>query len=92
MQADIGEGINGLHHSSSLENLIVTREKYVHIVSLVDEDGNNPLDEGYPVAYQLALDYHCDRLYDGAEMEFMDRLCCNLVVIRTVTSANETDS
>ena len=75
--ADIGTGINGLHHSSSLENLIVTREKYVHIVSLVDEDGNNPLDEGYPVAYQLALDYHCDKLYDGAEMEFMDTAIIN---------------
>lgn len=75
--ADIGEDINGLHHTSSLKNLVVTRNKYVHILKLIGDDGRNPLDYGSPVAYKLALDYHCDKLYDGAEMTFMDTVIIN---------------
>lgn len=75
--ADIGEDINGLHHTRSLKNLVVTRNKYVHIVKLQDENGDNPLNSGNPIAYELALDYHCDKLYDGAEMTFMDTVIIN---------------
>ncbi|KAL7534834.1 hypothetical protein ACHAXR_006110 [Thalassiosira sp. AJA248-18] len=75
--ADIGADINGLHHTRSLKNLILTRSKTVHIVKLQDEDGKNPLDYGNPIAYELALDYHCDKLYDGAEMTFMDTVIIN---------------
>mmetsp|Transcript_12977 Transcript_12977/g.23408 ORF Transcript_12977/g.23408 Transcript_12977/m.23408 type:complete len:605 (-) Transcript_12977:222-2036(-) len=75
--ADIGEDINGLHHTSSLKNLIITRNKYVHILKLIDEDGANPLDYGDPIAYKLTLDYHCDKLYDGADMTFMDTVIIN---------------
>ena len=75
--ADIGEDINGIHHTASLKTLVVTRDKYVHMVKLVDEEGNNPLEMGYPQAYQLALDYHCDKIYDGAEMTFMDTVVIN---------------
>lgn len=76
-QADIGEDINGLHHTPSLKNLIITRSDYVHIVKIMDEEGDNPLDYGEPVAYQLALDYHCSKLYDGKEMAFMDTVIIN---------------
>ena len=48
--ADIGEDINGIHHTASLKTLVVTRDKYVHMVKLVDEEGNNPLEMGYPQA------------------------------------------
>mmetsp|Transcript_17448 Transcript_17448/g.37702 ORF Transcript_17448/g.37702 Transcript_17448/m.37702 type:complete len:609 (+) Transcript_17448:206-2032(+) len=75
--ADIGEGINGIHHTRSLKNLIVTRSKVVHILKLEDGEGKNPLDYGEPTAYELALDYHCKKLYDGAAMTFMDTVIIN---------------
>lgn len=75
--ADIGADINGVHHTRSLKNLIVTRSKTVHILKLMDEEGNNPLDYGEPIAYELALDYHCQKLYNGAEMNFMDTVIIN---------------
>lgn len=75
--ADIGEGINALHHTSSLKNLVITRDKYVHIAKIQDDDGNNPLEDGKARAYTLALDYHCDKLYDGKEMTFMDTVVIN---------------
>jgi len=75
--ADIGADINSLHHTHSLKNLVVTRSKYVHIVKLQDEDGENPLEYGEPIAYELALDYHCKDLYDGADMTFMDTVIIN---------------
>ena len=75
--ADIGDEINGLHHTRSLKNLVVTRNEYVHIVKLQDEDGKNPLDYGNPTAYELALNYHCDKLYDGEEMVFLDTVIIN---------------
>mmetsp|Transcript_57659 Transcript_57659/g.122331 ORF Transcript_57659/g.122331 Transcript_57659/m.122331 type:complete len:607 (+) Transcript_57659:238-2058(+) len=75
--ADIGQDINGLHHTRSLKNLVITRSKYVHILKLVDEEGENPLDFGNPVAYKLSLDYHCSKLYDGAEMTWMDTAIIN---------------
>lgn len=75
--AAIGDDINGLHHTRSLKNLIITRRKYVHILKLVDDEGENPLDFGEPVAYKLTLDYHCSKLYDGAEMKFVDTAIIN---------------
>mmetsp|Transcript_25467 Transcript_25467/g.46030 ORF Transcript_25467/g.46030 Transcript_25467/m.46030 type:complete len:607 (+) Transcript_25467:133-1953(+) len=75
--ADIGDDINGLHHTRSLKNLVVTRSKYVHILKLVAEDGTNPLDYGEPIAYKLTLNYHCSKLYDGVEMTFMDTAIIN---------------
>mmetsp|Transcript_13595 Transcript_13595/g.28847 ORF Transcript_13595/g.28847 Transcript_13595/m.28847 type:complete len:612 (+) Transcript_13595:124-1959(+) len=75
--ADIGEDINGLHHTRSLRNLVITRNKYVHILKLLDDDGKNPLDYGAPEAYKLALNYHCNSLYDGEEMTFMDTVIIN---------------
>lgn len=55
----------------------MTRSKYVHIVKLDDGDGGNPLEDGDPVAYELALDYHCDKLYQGADMTFVDTVIIN---------------
>jgi len=76
-EADIGPGINGLHHTRSLRNLVVTRDNYVHILELADDEGRNPLDFGEPVAYEILLDEHCARLYDGADMTFMDAVIIN---------------
>uniref|UniRef100_A0A7S2LEE1 Uncharacterized protein n=1 Tax=Skeletonema marinoi TaxID=267567 RepID=A0A7S2LEE1_9STRA len=64
--------INGIHHTSSLKNIILTSSKYVHIVKTRDSDGNNPLDYDKVTAYKLPLDYHCDYLYGGTDMTFMD--------------------
>ncbi|KAL3808842.1 hypothetical protein ACHAXA_003893 [Cyclostephanos tholiformis] len=76
----IGKGITGLHHTSTMRNLIVTRERTVHIVKIRDDDGSNPLESGYPEAYELALDYHCDYLYsddDSVIMRFLDTVVIN---------------
>jgi hypothetical protein len=78
--ADIGGGITGLHHTSTMRNLVVTREKTVHIVKIRDDDGTNPLESEYPEAYELALDYHCDYLYskdDSVTMRFLDTVIIN---------------
>ena len=78
--ADIGAGISGLHHTRTLRNLVVTRDRTVHIVKIKDEQGNNPLNAGYPVAYELQLDYHCDYLYsddDSVTMNFVDTVIIN---------------
>jgi len=75
--ADIGADINGVHHTRSLKNLIVTRRKTVHILKLDDGEGKNPLEYGEPTAYELALDYHCQKLYDGEKMTFMDTVIIN---------------
>eukprot|EP00578_Thalassiosira_sp_NH16_P018173 CAMPEP_0181112844 /NCGR_PEP_ID=MMETSP1071-20121207/20026_1 /TAXON_ID=35127 /ORGANISM="Thalassiosira sp., Strain NH16" /LENGTH=608 /DNA_ID=CAMNT_0023196833 /DNA_START=81 /DNA_END=1907 /DNA_ORIENTATION=- len=75
--ADIGEDINAIHHTRSLKNLVVTRDKYVHILKILDDDDENPLENGEPVAYQLALDYHCNKLYKKAEMTFVDTVIIN---------------
>jgi hypothetical protein len=58
----IGAGMSWLHDTSSLWNRMVTREKTVHIVKILDRRGGNPLESGRPVAYELDLDYHCDYL------------------------------
>jgi hypothetical protein len=52
--AGIGAGVSGLHHTSSLWNLVVTREKTVHIVKISDGRGGNPLKSGHPEAYKLS--------------------------------------
>ena len=66
------DGINGVHHTSSLKNIVLTSNKYVHIVKIRDRDGENPLDYDKVTAYKLPLDYHCDYLYGGNDMTFMD--------------------
>jgi len=76
-QADVGPDVRGLHHTSSLKNLVVTRDRFVHIVALVDDEGQNPLERGYPEAYEIPLDEHCARLYDGADMTFRDAVIIN---------------
>lgn len=76
-EADIGPDINGLHHTRSLRNLVVTRDNFVHLVQLVDDEGRNPLDFGDPVAYEIPLDEHCDKLYGGAAMTFRDAVVIN---------------
>jgi len=76
-QADIGTDISGLHHTRSLRNLVVTRDNFVHILDLVDDEGRNPLDYGEPMAYEIPLDEHCDRLYHGAAMTFRDAVIIN---------------
>ncbi|KAL3785185.1 hypothetical protein ACHAW5_011210 [Stephanodiscus triporus] len=78
--AGIGKGIAGLHHTSSMRNLVVTRGKSVHIVRILDAEGNNPLESGRPTAYELPLDYHCDYLYsddDSVTMTFEDTVIIN---------------
>ena len=78
--AGVGDGIVGLHHTSSLRNLVVTRERTVHILRILDAEGNNPLESGRPEAYELALDYHCDYLYsddDSVSMTFVDTVIIN---------------
>ncbi|EED95007.1 predicted protein [Thalassiosira pseudonana CCMP1335] len=69
--------INGLHHTHSLKNLILTSSKYVHFVKLQDSYGDNPLDNKDVTAYRLPLDYHCDYLYGGTEMTFTDTVVIN---------------
>mmetsp|Transcript_31115 Transcript_31115/g.65073 ORF Transcript_31115/g.65073 Transcript_31115/m.65073 type:complete len:630 (+) Transcript_31115:92-1981(+) len=69
--------INGIHHTHSLKNLVLTSSKYVHIVKLKDDTGINPLDDGSVTAYRLPLDYHCDYLYGGNKMTFMDTVIIN---------------
>ncbi len=66
------DGINGIHHTSSLKNIILTSSKYVHIVKIKSSDGSNPLQDDHVKAYKLPLDYHCDYLYGGSDMTFMD--------------------
>ena len=66
------DGINGIHHTTSLKNIVLTSSKYVHIVKIKSSDGSNPLNEDRVKAYKLPLDYHCDYLYGGTEMTFMD--------------------
>ncbi len=74
--ACIGVGVLGLNHTSSLRNLVVTREKMVHIVKILNGRGGNPLESGHPEAYELNLNYHCNYLYtddNSIKMIFMDR-------------------
>lgn len=75
--ADIGDNINGIHHTSSLKNLVITRDNYVHIAKLMDDDGENPIENGRPRAYTLSVNYHCDSLYDDEEMTFVDTVIIN---------------
>lgn len=77
-QAGIEENdINGIHHTSSNKNIILTSSKYVHIVKTTSSDGSNPLDNDQVTAYKLPLDYHCDYLYGGNDMTFMDMVIIN---------------
>ena len=72
-QAGIQEyDINGIHHTDSGKNIILTSSEYAHIVKIKDTDGSNPLDNDIVTAYRLPLDYHCDYLYGGTDMSFSD--------------------
>ena len=69
--------INGIHHTDSNKNIILTSSKYVHIIKTKSSDGSNPLDNDKVTAYKLPLDYHCDYLYGGNDMTFMDMVIIN---------------
>jgi hypothetical protein len=76
----IGAGVLGLHHTSSLRNLVVTLDKTVHIVKVLDGRGGNPLKSSCLETYELNLDYHCDYLYsddNSIKMIFADMVVIN---------------
>jgi hypothetical protein len=65
--AGIGASVSGLHHTSSLRNLVVMRKKTMHIVKILDGRGGNPLESGHLEAYKLNLYYHCNYLYSNKD-------------------------
>ncbi len=77
--AGIGAGVLGLHHTSSLWNLMVTWEKTVHITKILNGRGGNPLESGRLEAYKLNLDYHCNYLYSNDD--YIEMIFANMVII-----------
>lgn len=69
--------ISGIHHTRSLSHLVITSGHHVHIVNIIDNEGYNPLDIGDVTAYKLALEVHCEHLYDGEKMHFFDTVIVN---------------